>query len=64
MYAKKQTCRMALKIITNKGCTCLLNLPMDRLISIDIIPDLVAKEYIFENITGAFSYVKETINTQ
>lgn len=34
--------------------------PMDKLRSIDIIPDLVAEEHIFINIEKAFDYIKET----
>ncbi len=35
--------------------------PMDKLRSIDIIPDLVAEEHIFKNIKDAFDSVKLTI---
>jgi len=35
--------------------------PMDMLRSIDLIPDLVSEEHIFENVAQAFVYVKETI---
>lgn len=35
--------------------------PMDILRSIDIIPDLVAEDHIFENIEDAFAYLKLTI---
>ncbi|MFT7628339.1 MAG: SulP family sulfate permease [Ulvibacter sp.] len=38
--------------------------PMDKLRSIDIIPDLVAEEHIFTNIQDAFLYLKETIGSQ
>ncbi len=37
--------------------------PMDTLRSIDIIPDLITEEHIFENIKDAFAYLKETIET-
>lgn len=37
--------------------------PMDKLRSIDIIPDLVTEEHIFVNIKEAFDYLKETIGT-
>jgi len=33
--------------------------PMDQLRSIDIIPDLVEEEHLFENITDAFGYIKK-----
>lgn len=33
--------------------------PMDKLRSIDIIPDLIAEEHIFENIAQAFAYLKK-----
>ncbi|WP_299130833.1 SulP family inorganic anion transporter [uncultured Winogradskyella sp.] len=32
--------------------------PKDKLISIDIVPDLISEEHIFENIKGAFDYLK------
>lgn len=35
--------------------------PMDKLRSIDIIPDLVEESHIFENIADAFAYLKRTI---
>ncbi|CAM2880913.1 SulP family inorganic anion transporter [Flavobacterium frigoris] len=34
--------------------------PMDKLRSIDIIPDLVAEEHLFVNIEEAFAYIKKT----
>ena len=35
--------------------------PMDKLRSIDIIPDLISEEHIFENIENAFASIKATI---
>lgn len=35
--------------------------PMDKLRSIDIIPDLVAEDHIFKNIKDAFAFLKLTI---
>lgn len=35
--------------------------PMDMLRSIDIIPDLISEDHIFENIALAFGYVKDTM---
>ncbi len=35
--------------------------PMDKLRSIDIIPDLISEEHIFENIAQTFEYLKKTI---
>ncbi len=32
--------------------------PKDKLVSIDIVPDLISEEHIFENINGAFDYLK------
>lgn len=32
--------------------------PKDKLISIDIVPDLISKEHIFEDIQAAFGYLK------
>lgn len=32
--------------------------PLDKLKSIDIIPDLVAEEHLFKNISDAFAYIK------
>ncbi|MFK7810017.1 MAG: SulP family inorganic anion transporter [Saprospiraceae bacterium] len=32
--------------------------PLDQLKSIDIIPDLIEEEHVFENIKGAFDYIK------
>lgn len=33
--------------------------PMDMLISIDIIPDLVQKEHVFENVEAAYAYIQD-----
>ncbi|WP_299367218.1 SulP family inorganic anion transporter [Winogradskyella sp.] len=38
--------------------TALQEQPKDKLISIDIVPDLISEEHIFENIKGAFDYLK------
>ncbi|MGD1946336.1 MAG: SulP family inorganic anion transporter [Croceivirga sp.] len=35
--------------------------PLDQLTSIDIIPDLVPKDDIFENVEGAFAYLKKEL---
>ncbi|RNC87263.1 MAG: SulP family inorganic anion transporter [Winogradskyella sp.] len=32
--------------------------PMDKLVSIDIVPDLISKEHIFDSIEDAFDYLK------
>jgi SulP family sulfate permease len=32
--------------------------PKDKLISIDIVPDLISEEHIFNDIAGAFEYIK------
>ena len=37
--------------------------PMDKLRSIDIIPDLVEEKHIFTNVKDAFAYLKDTIDT-
>ena len=34
--------------------------PKDKLISIDIVPDLISEEHLFDNIELAFSYIKKT----
>ena len=38
--------------------TAIQEQPKDKLISIDIVPDLISEEHIFENINGAFDYLK------
>ncbi|MFT6338718.1 MAG: SulP family sulfate permease [Saprospiraceae bacterium] len=38
--------------------------PLDKLESIDIIPDLVAKEHVFVNIKEAFAFIKDTFGTR
>lgn len=40
--------------------TAIQEQPKDKLISIDIVPDLISEEHIFENINGAFDYLKTT----
>lgn len=46
----------------NKGVKVILTdvqeQPKDKLISIDIIPDLISEEHIFDNINDAFGYLK------
>lgn len=37
--------------------------PLDKLRSIDIIPDLVSEEHLFANVVEAFAYLKKTIGT-
>ena len=34
--------------------------PKDKLVSIDIVPDLISEEHIFDTIGDAFSYIKKT----
>ncbi len=36
--------------------------PMDKLRSIDIIPDLIAETHVFSNVEDAFAYLKENID--
>lgn len=38
--------------------TAIQEQPKDKLVSIDIVPDLISEEHIFENINGAFDYLK------
>ena len=38
--------------------TALQEQPKDKLVSIDIVPDLISKEHIFTDIKGAFDYLK------
>lgn len=38
--------------------------PLDQLTSIEMIPNLVAKEHIFETIADAFAYLREDINAK
>ncbi|WP_299522301.1 SulP family inorganic anion transporter [Winogradskyella sp.] len=38
--------------------TALQEQPKDKLVSIDIVPDLISEEHIFENINDAFDYLK------
>jgi len=35
--------------------------PKDKLISIDIVPDLISEDHIFDNIKEAFNYLKSTL---
>ena len=34
--------------------------PKDKLVSIDIVPDLISEEHMFENINNAFDYIETT----
>lgn len=34
--------------------------PKDKLVSIDIVPDLISEAHIFQNINGAFDYIEAT----
>lgn len=36
--------------------------PKDKLISIDIVPDLISEEHLFDNISKAFDYLKRKYN--
>jgi SulP family sulfate permease len=38
--------------------TAIQEQPKDKLVSIDIVPDLISEEHIFGNISGAFDYLK------
>jgi SulP family sulfate permease len=38
--------------------TCVQEQPLDKLISIDIVPDLIPKEQIFDSIDQSFEYLK------
>ena len=38
--------------------TALQEQPKDKLVSIDIVPDLISEEHIFSDIKGAFDYLK------
>lgn len=38
--------------------------PKDKLISIDIVPDLITNEHVFSNINEAFEYIEEEFNNQ
>ncbi|WP_111682769.1 SulP family inorganic anion transporter [Winogradskyella tangerina] len=38
--------------------TAIQEQPKDKLISIDIVPDLISEEHIFDNIQEAFAYIK------
>lgn len=50
----------------NKGVKVILTAvqeqPKDKLISIDIVPDLIAEEHLFENINDAFDYLEKEFN--
>jgi len=35
--------------------------PKDKLVSIDIVPDLISEEHLFDNINGAFDYLKSEL---
>ncbi|MFD1061712.1 SulP family inorganic anion transporter [Winogradskyella litorisediminis] len=52
--------------LEKKGINVLLTAvqeqPKDKLISIDIIPDLISEEHIFDDISAAFAYIKTTYN--
>ncbi|WP_422104725.1 SulP family inorganic anion transporter [Winogradskyella sp.] len=41
--------------------TALQEQPKDKLVSIDIVPDLISEEHIFNNINEAFDYLKTTL---
>ncbi len=38
--------------------------PKDKLVSIDIVPDLISEAHIFEEINGAFTYLKNNLKSK
>ncbi len=46
----------------NVMLTAVQEQPKDKLVSIDIVPDLISEEHLFDNIKSAFDYIKKTYN--